>query len=172
MQTMTPSELHAFLQDHPDVRSAIVDVRTPAEFAQEHIEGSINIPLDTVLHHTETLREYERIFLYCRSGNRSGQACTTLQSAQIPHSTSIEGGLPAMAKAGFAIVKTKSVLPLQQQVLLGAGSIVVTGLLLGWLLSPWFQLLSLGAGGGLMFAGLTGNCMLANLLSRMPWNRS
>ena len=172
MNTLTPENLRAYLHNHPDEHYAIVDVRSPADFRSEHVEGSINIPLDTVLTHAETLRSYDKVYLYCQSGNRSGQACAKLNEADIPHSVSIEGGITQMGKAGFTIVRTKGALPLQRQVLLGAGSIVTLGLMLGFVVSPWFQLLSLGAGFGLMYAGISGNCMLANILSKMPWNRS
>lgn len=172
MNTLTPENLRAHLHNHPDEHYAIVDVRSPAEFRSEHVEGSINIPLDTVLSHAETLRNYSQVYLYCQSGNRSGQACAKLTGAQIPHSTSIEGGITQMGKAGFTIVRTKGVIPLQRQVLLGAGSIVSLGIILGYSVSPWFQLIALGASFGLMYAGISGNCMLANILSKMPWNKS
>lgn len=172
MQTLSPSQLRSYLSSHPDMRYTIVDVRSPDEFRHEHIENSINIPLDTVLSHVETLRNYEHVFLYCRSGNRSGQACATLHGANIPHATSIEGGIAEMERAGFSVLRTKGTLPLLQQVLLSAGSLVVTGIVLSVLLSPWFSLLSLGVGIGLMYAGISGNCMLSVVLARMPWNRS
>jgi len=172
MNTLTPENLRTHLQNTPDEHFAIVDVRSPAEFRSEHVEGSINIPLDTVLSHTETLRSYSQVYLYCQSGNRSEQACARLTDAQIPHSISIQGGITEMGKAGFTIVRTKGTLPLQRQVLLGAGSIVTAGLLFSFTVSPWFQLISLGAGFGLMYAGISGNCMLANVLSKMPWNKS
>lgn len=52
-----------------------------------------------------------------------------------------------------------------------AGSMVVLGVLLGILVSPWFVALSGFVGAGLMFAGISGTCALAGLLSLMPWNR-
>ena len=171
MHSFSPQKLQAYIREHPDVQYAIVDVRSPDEFRRESVEGSINIPLDTVLAHAETLQTFEHIFLYCQSGNRSGQACVRLQGANIPHSTSIEGGITEMERAGFTILRKKGPLPLMRQVLLGAGAIVVTGVLLSYLLSPWFLLLSLGAGLGLMYAGISGNCMLSALLAKMPWNQ-
>ena len=172
MKTLTPQAAQAYINDHKDESWVIVDVRSPEEFAHEHVEGSINIPVDTVLNHAETLQNYDHVFLYCQSGNRSSKACATLHNADIEHSTSIDGGISAMRSAGFTVIRTKKGLPLQQQVLLGAGSIVLLGILLSALVNPWFQLISAGAGLGLSYAGLTGNCMLAKILSAMPWNRS
>jgi phage shock protein E len=59
----------------------LVDVRTPEEFAQGHLQGAINIPYDQV----EALRsEFGKdlnhaIVVYCRSGRRSGIAQDTLE---------------------------------------------------------------------------------------------
>ena len=54
----------------------IVDVRTPAEFAQGHLPGAINIPLPQVVEEfaARNIGKDTDVVLYCRSGNRSGQA--------------------------------------------------------------------------------------------------
>ncbi len=54
----------------------IVDVRTPAEFAQGHLPGAINIPLPQVVKEfaARNIGKDTDVMLYCRSGNRSGQA--------------------------------------------------------------------------------------------------
>lgn len=58
----------------------IIDVRTPDEFNSGHIANSINIPLDII--EKTVLDNYpnkaEKIYLYCRSGNRSSQAAKLL----------------------------------------------------------------------------------------------
>lgn len=171
MRTTSPIEALTHIRQLSPGSYAVIDVRSADEYQQEHVAGSINLPLDTVLEHTETLRAYPHVYLYCRSGNRSGQACARLHQAHIPHATSITGGLEEMRSAGFVTTAAKPGLPLQQQVLLGAGSIVTLGLVLSFTVHPWFQALSWFAGGGLMYAGLSGNCLLARLLLHMPWNR-
>jgi hypothetical protein len=62
-------------------------------------------------------------------------------------------------------------LPVDRQVQLIAGSMVLVGVALGTLVTPWFLALAAFFGAGLMFAGATGTCGLALLLLRMPWNR-
>jgi hypothetical protein len=47
---------------------------------------------------------------------------------------------------------------------------VLTGIGLGLVVSPWFLALAAFFGAGLTFAGATGTCGLALLLMRMPWN--
>jgi rhodanese-related sulfurtransferase/nucleotide-binding universal stress UspA family protein len=54
--------------------AAIVDVRSKAEFASGHIKGALNIPLEVVESKANELKKYPQVVVYCRSGNRSGQA--------------------------------------------------------------------------------------------------
>ena len=67
-------------------------------------------------------------------------------------------------------VDRKQPLPHMRQVQIGAGGLVVLGIALGYLASPWFFLLSGFVGAGLLQAGITGWCGMANLLLVMPWN--
>lgn len=57
----------------------LVDVRTAAEFAEGHVKGSVNIPLNTVAEQLDKFKEKENIIVFCRSGNRSGQAKSILE---------------------------------------------------------------------------------------------
>ena len=70
----------------------ILDVRTPAEFAQGHIPNAINIPNETI--GTEEIPQLPNkkqvIFVYCRSGNRSKQAAEKL--VQLGYTNVVEFG--------------------------------------------------------------------------------
>lgn len=57
----------------------LVDVRTPAEFAEGHVKGSTNIPLDQVSNQIAKFKNKQNIVVFCRSGNRSGQAKSILE---------------------------------------------------------------------------------------------
>ncbi|MGB0648218.1 MAG: rhodanese-like domain-containing protein [Bradymonadia bacterium] len=58
----------------------LIDVRTPGEFSNHHIKGAVNIPLKEIAARASELgQKDEPIVLYCRSGNRSGQAQKILQ---------------------------------------------------------------------------------------------
>lgn len=59
----------------------LLDVRTPAEFAEAHAEGAINIPLQELPVRMNELRNDKQIIVYCRSGARSAVATTMLRSA-------------------------------------------------------------------------------------------
>ena len=58
----------------------LVDVRTPAEFSEGHVKGSVNIPLDTIPSNLEKFQGKGDIIVFCRSGNRSGQAKLILEA--------------------------------------------------------------------------------------------
>lgn len=61
--------------------TAIIDVRSPQEFATGHLEGAINIPYDQILQRVESMEGVEKsseLLLYCQSGARSAIACSLL----------------------------------------------------------------------------------------------
>ncbi len=70
---------NAKLQDIVDAGAFLVDVRTPGEFADGHVPGSVNIPLDSIQANLDKFRNKENIVVFCRSGNRSGQAKSILE---------------------------------------------------------------------------------------------
>jgi len=58
----------------------ILDVRTQQEFKQGHVQGSKNIPLDTINQKMKDIKKLNKpIILCCASGMRSGQATTILK---------------------------------------------------------------------------------------------
>ena len=62
--------------------AAIVDVRTPDEFASGHIDGAINIPYEKISQDIQSIKGLTKespILLYCRSGHRAGIAQDTLE---------------------------------------------------------------------------------------------
>lgn len=61
-----------------DKGALLVDVRTPQEFSAKHLNGAINYPLDTVTTAFKDVAKDRDIVVYCRSGNRSGQAAQYL----------------------------------------------------------------------------------------------
>lgn len=62
----------------------IVDVRTPEEFREGHIKGSLNIPLDSIRSKIPQLKkEGKKIITVCRSGNRSAMAKSLLSGSGI-----------------------------------------------------------------------------------------
>jgi rhodanese-related sulfurtransferase len=56
----------------------LVDVRSPSEFSQNHVRGSVNIPLDSISSQLTKFKGKKHIIVFCRSGNRSSQAKSIL----------------------------------------------------------------------------------------------
>jgi phage shock protein E len=60
----------------------LIDVRTPEEFNESHIQDALNLPLDSIKEGAEPdASKDEQIYLYCRSGNRSAEAKQILARA-------------------------------------------------------------------------------------------
>ena len=55
--------------------AVLVDVRTPEEYAQGHLPGSVNVPLQTIFRIESTVEKKETpVYVYCHSGARSRRA--------------------------------------------------------------------------------------------------
>ena len=93
--TITPEVIAAIEQ-----QALIVDVRTPEEFAAGHYPGAINIPHETILDGLNQLgvKADTAVILYCRSGNRSGQAEQALLEKGFTQAKNA-GGLEALLNA-------------------------------------------------------------------------
>ena len=59
----------------------VIDVRTEAEWNIGHLEGALHIEWQEILKISSDIKKDEEIFLYCRSGNRSGKATKILLEA-------------------------------------------------------------------------------------------
>ena len=75
------------------IRDSLIDVRTDSEWNEGFIETAIHIPLDRILKEIESLTadKEQMIYLYCRSGNRSGKAETALQKLGYANAKNIGG---------------------------------------------------------------------------------
>jgi rhodanese-related sulfurtransferase len=158
-----------------DEGSAIlIDIRESNEFAREHILGSRLAPLGGLDAHDfdrERASGKAAIF-HCQSGQRTLMNATRLVAAGFKETFVLDGGLQGWRAAGLPThVNRAAPLELQRQVQIAAGSMVVLGVVLAVLVSPWFVLVSAFVGSGLVFAGVTGTCGMARLLMLMPWNK-
>ncbi|HVP44226.1 MAG TPA: rhodanese-like domain-containing protein [Terriglobales bacterium] len=152
-------------------RPQIVDVRSAPEFCAGHIPGAVNIPLDQLESRLGDLAADALLVLVCQRGTRAAMAATLLNGCR--RSTVLEGGTSAWSDAGLPLVRSvKMRWALERQVRLIAGLLVLTGAVLALLVDPRCLLLSGIVGLGLTFAGLTDICLMASVLTRMPWNRA
>jgi rhodanese-related sulfurtransferase len=112
------------------------------------------------------------VIFHCQSGKRTADNAMQLRTCGIPELNVLEGGLTGWKSAGLATrVDRTQPIEIQRQVQIAAGSLVLAGLALAYLVSPWFLALSAFVGTGLVFAGVSGWCGMAKVLGVMPWNR-
>ena len=84
----------------------IIDVRTPQEYAEGHIEGSTLMPLQELMQKVNSLPDKnKKIYLYCRSGARSGQAAQLLKQLGFTDAHNMQGGTLSWSQNGFPLVK-------------------------------------------------------------------
>ncbi len=149
----------------------LVDVREPGEHARERIPGSKPVPLGQLDPAKLAAESSRPIVLHCASGARSAQAARKFAAAGI-EASNLAGGLSAWRDAGFAVVEDpRAPIPIMRQVQMIAGSLVLAGAALGAVVHPGFYALSAAVGGGLLFAGATGRCGMAAVLSYLPYNK-
>jgi rhodanese-related sulfurtransferase len=150
----------------------LIDVREPGEFAGEHIPGATLVALSQFDPRKIPQTDDAQLVLYCRSGNRSAIAAQKLFDAGFESVTHLSCGIGAWKEAGYATVTNRNApISLMRQVQIVAGSLMLTGTVLGALVSPWFLLLSGAVGTGLIFSGVTDTCMLGMLLAKLPYNQ-
>lgn len=80
----------------------LVDVRSAAEFADGHIQGARNIPVQELERKLRELPKDKPIILYCRSGSRSGMALQILQTAGYTNIYNA-GSLDSLARQGLPV---------------------------------------------------------------------
>lgn len=169
LKTISPADARRLV----DEGAVLIDVREADEHARERIPGARNVPLSRI-DATDVATPGKAVIFHCRSGARTlGQADRLARKAGGCEAFVVEGGLDAWRSAGLPVAVDRSQpIDLQRQVQIGAGSLALTGTLLGLFVSPWFFIVPAFVGAGLMVAGLTGFCGLALVLVHAPWNRA
>jgi rhodanese-related sulfurtransferase len=153
----------------------LIDVRTPVEYQEVHVEIARNVPLDQLdvqaLMQARNGSDHEPLYLVCRSGGRGQYVCEKFIQAGFSNVINVEGGTMACVEAGLSLVRGKKTISLERQVRIAAGSLALLGAVLGWFVNPACIGLSAFIGAGLIFAGITGTCGMGLILARMPWNQ-
>ena len=86
--------------------TAVIDVRTPEEFASGHLDGAVNIDWQGATFFDE-IAQFDHAgtyIVYCRSGNRSGHAIDAMTDMGFANLTNAGGVDEAAAVAGLPIV--------------------------------------------------------------------
>ena len=171
--SISPAQLAELCKEGKKIE--LIDVRTPVEFREVHVEFARNIPLDQLdaaaVMQARNGSADEPLYVICRSGGRGQQACEKFLKAGFSNVVNVEGGTLACVEAGLPVVRGKKAISLERQVRIAAGSLVLLGAVLGWFVHPAFIGLSAFVGAGLVFAGITDTCGMGMILARMPWNQ-
>lgn len=153
----------------------LIDIRDTTEYLREHIPGACSFPL-TDIQAGKKIENPERrpVIFHCMSGGRTAQNANALMAAAGPvPAFIITGGINAWKIASLPVIEDKKQpLPVMRQVQIAAGILILTGVVLGYSIDSRLFLLSGFTGAGLLFAGISGVCGMANLLLKMPWNRA
>lgn len=153
----------------------LIDVRTPVEFREVHVDFARNVPLDRLdpqaVLASRQLPAEAPLYLICRSGSRGKMACEKFVAAGLGRVVNVEGGTQAWDAAGLPVKRGRKAISLERQVRIAAGSLVLVGSALGYFVHPAWIGLSAFIGGGLVFAGVTDTCGMGMMLARMPWNQ-
>lgn len=153
-------------------RAVLVDIREADEFARAHVPGAVSQPLSAWEQAHLTIDPQADVVFTCRTGMRTAGACDRLAARVSGDAYVLDGGLDAWTKAGLPVAEdSKAPMEINRQVQITAGLMILTGVVLGFLVSPvWFGLSGF-VGAGLTFAGLSGTCAMARVLMAMPWNK-
>ncbi len=156
----------------------ILDVRTAAEVKAASLPDCLHIPLHELT--AERLQSEiaakgkngAQVFLLCQAGRRAEMAAEQLQGKFNAELVIIEGGMNAVKQSNIPLAEQgKNVIPLERQIRIVAGLLVITGAALGTWVNPAFYGLSAFVGAGLVFAGVTDICAMGMLIAKAPWNK-
>ncbi len=177
-RTMTAEAFRAVRVQNPE--AVVLDVRTPIEYREVHVQNAKLVPLDTLNdeHIHQLVSEYRiteesPVYILCRSGGRATQAAERFDAVGLGDlAVRVDGGTTACVDAGVPVDRTSGVISLERQVRIVAGLLVLLGAVLGVWVHPYWSFLSMFVGAGLTFAGVTNWCGMALLLAKAPWNSS
>ncbi len=171
--TISPQQLSELCKSGKCIE--LIDVRTPVEFREVHVDIAKNVPLDQLnpaqLMQSQNGSRNEPLYLICRSGSRGQQACDKFLKAGFTNVVNVEGGTLACVDAGLTVVRGQKAISLERQVRIAAGLMVLLGVILGTVSNQGFLGIAGFVGIGLVFAGITDTCGMGLILAQMPWNK-
>ncbi len=172
MTTLTPIDPSSLAERLKTGAATLIDIREPDEYAREHINGAVSMPLSRLEQGHLSIEPQGAVVFHCKSGMRTNANCARLAAHVDGDAYTLEGGLDAWKRAGLKVVANSAApLELNRQVQITVGSLILMGVLLAAFVDPVFIVLPAFFGGGLLFAGVSGWCGMARLLALARWNR-
>ena len=171
MKRMTMTELAEKLRKGDDC--VIVDVRSPGEYASEHLAVAKNIPLDELSNGKpveELNADGKLVVCMCRTGRRATMAAEKLASAGYNVAV-LDASVEEWRSSGLPVERGRGTISIERQVRIAAGLLILAGTIGAAFVHPAFLAIPAFVGAGLVFAGITDWCGMGLLLARAPWNR-
>jgi len=167
---ITPQEASRLIDGNS---AKFIDVRTVGEILAEQLPDSVFLPFDLVSRtRLEKMGVADKTpILVCRSGTRAKQAAQAL-AQEMGEVAVLDGGIVRWKHEGMITEQGRKVIPLERQVLVAAGMMMLIFTILGLLASPLFFAMTIFMSCGMIFAGTTGACGMARLLLLLPWNKA
>ncbi|MCF7886397.1 MAG: rhodanese-like domain-containing protein [Candidatus Marinimicrobia bacterium] len=110
IKDIIPSEAYQLIQENADNDDfIIIDVRTPAEYNEGHIEKAININFynDDFRASLEELNKSRTYLIYCKMGGRSGNALAIMEELKFQQVYNLSSGISGWKSAGYSVIKEK-----------------------------------------------------------------
>ncbi len=108
IEDVTPGEAYALIQENRGNKDfIIIDVRTPEEYADGHIEKAVNLDYysETFRSELDKLDKSKTYLVYCRSGRRSAGALDMMKELGFDKVYNMAGGILEWEAAGLPVVK-------------------------------------------------------------------
>lgn len=107
-QSVAPRQFKQLLEQHrgnPDV--VLLDIRTPREFKQGHIQGAVLLDYYSpdFVGRLKALDRNKTYLVYCRSGNRSGKSLPLFEQLGFRHAYHLETGIKGWLKEKYPVVQ-------------------------------------------------------------------
>ena len=104
MEHISADELHSRTKNLSS-EDLILDVRSPSEFNDGHIEGAQNTPHEEVTNEVEDLKKYKTVYVHCKMGGRAKMAAEVLQGAGLGNIVCVsDGGIQRWSDMGWSLV--------------------------------------------------------------------
>lgn len=139
-RTITPRQLYELAESGETVE--VIDVRTPPEYRSGHLPMARSQPLSSLDPKAIVSARGNAggpLYVVCRSGHRSKQACAAFAAAGYgDRVVNVQGGTTAWQKAGLPLEGEGGDPSTGRQAVLAVAILVLLGAVLGYLFNPWF----------------------------------
>ena len=105
MEKISMHDLKEKIESLDPKKDLVLDVRSPAEFADGHVKGAVNIPLDQLPSRLGELKDRETVYVHCQKGGRAQMAADFLAASGVNIVCIGDSGMADWIEAGFPVEK-------------------------------------------------------------------